>query len=79
MTLKVAEVFSTALGGCILRANAPDCNSELPRVPVSIPLPASVANDDAADLLKNFCRIRNDGIYRHPTNCASIVQVGRES
>ncbi|PAV70644.1 hypothetical protein WR25_02047 [Diploscapter pachys] len=69
------EVFSTALGGCILRANAPDCNSELPRVPVSIPLPASVADDDAAtDLLKNFCRTRNDGIYRHPTNCASIVQ-----
>ncbi|PAV56041.1 hypothetical protein WR25_06494 [Diploscapter pachys] len=71
------EVFSTALGGCILRANAPDCNSELPRVPVSIPLPASVpvADDDATtDLLKDFCRTRNYGIYRHPTNCASIVQ-----
>ncbi|PAV58311.1 hypothetical protein WR25_02217 [Diploscapter pachys] len=69
------EVFSTALGGCILRANAPDCNSELPRVPVLVPLSVPVADDDAAtDLLKDFCRTRNDGIYRHPTNCASIVQ-----
>lgn len=64
-----AEVFSSAVGACVLRINAPECYATPQRSPPAYP--SSSSNDPAA-----FCKMRSDGLYRNPIDCAGILQVG---
>uniref|UniRef100_A0A0K0D7A4 Chitin-binding type-2 domain-containing protein n=1 Tax=Angiostrongylus cantonensis TaxID=6313 RepID=A0A0K0D7A4_ANGCA len=61
-----AEVFSAAIGMCVLRINAPECHKKPQRTSSS----QSASSDDPTA----FCRSRTDGLYRNPTNCAGILQ-----
>ncbi|XGW33577.1 hypothetical protein V3C99_017743 [Haemonchus contortus] len=62
-----AEVFSSAVGACVLRINAPECHSSPPRSPQPY---SSVSSNDPS----MFCRTRTDGLYRNPTDCTGILQ-----
>nr|CDJ82147.1 Chitin binding protein domain containing protein [Haemonchus contortus] len=62
-----AEVFSSAVGACVLRINAPECHSSPPRSPQ--PYSSASSNDPSM-----FCRTRADGLYRNPTDCTGILQ-----
>ncbi|KAK5972237.1 hypothetical protein GCK32_002385 [Trichostrongylus colubriformis] len=62
-----AEVFSSAVGACVLRVNAPECHSAPQRSP---PPYISASSSDPS----SFCRTRPDGLYRNPTDCAGILQ-----
>ncbi|PIO76255.1 chitin binding Peritrophin-A domain protein [Teladorsagia circumcincta] len=62
-----AEVFSSAVGACVLRINAPECRSAPQRTPQSY---TSASSSDPAQ----FCRTRTDGLYRNPSDCTAILQ-----
>ncbi|KAK6060654.1 chitin binding Peritrophin-A domain protein [Cooperia oncophora] len=62
-----AEVFSAAVGACVLRINAPECHTAPQRSPQ--PYTSTSSNDPSM-----FCRTRTDGLYRNPTDCAAILQ-----
>ncbi|KAK6032782.1 chitin binding Peritrophin-A domain protein [Ostertagia ostertagi] len=62
-----AEVFSSAVGACVLRINAPECRSAPQRSPQ--PYMSAPSSDPAM-----FCKTRTDGLYRNPSDCTAILQ-----
>uniref|UniRef100_A0A0N4XTQ7 Peritrophin n=1 Tax=Nippostrongylus brasiliensis TaxID=27835 RepID=A0A0N4XTQ7_NIPBR len=65
-----AEVFSSAVGACVLRINAPECSATPQRLPQTVQPSSAPSNNDPL----SFCKTRTDGLYRNPTNCAGILQ-----
>lgn len=61
-----AEVFSSAVGMCVMRINAPECHDK----PQREHLPQLTISGDPT----TFCKSRTDGLYRNPADCSGILQ-----
>ncbi|EFO24026.1 hypothetical protein LOAG_04466 [Loa loa] len=62
---KHLETFSATAGACVVRSLNPECRQS-PTIPTD-----GIKKLNNAD---DFCIHRLDGLYRHPTDCARILQ-----
>ncbi|VDM41817.1 unnamed protein product [Toxocara canis] len=62
-------VFSSLAGVCIPRAENPECQQHTDVAQTAAPM-----TDVMAGHVSSFCSMRDDGLYRHPDDCAKIIQ-----
>ncbi|KAM3727042.1 Chitin-binding domain protein [Dirofilaria immitis] len=62
---KRLETFSAAAGGCVTRSRNPECLQKLT---------ALSDRTKKSNNMEDFCIRRPDGLYRHPTDCARVLQ-----